>query len=78
MKKEGPGARSALETTLLELIYGSFKLLCSASNSTSKWYAFVDGDDDRLTRIVRLQQSALLSTLALKGWSFLIYFLFNS
>lgn len=67
VKKERNSKQPKLEGLLLEWIFDSFKFLCGMSSPTSRWFKFVGSDEDKLTKIIRTQQSALISTLSLKG-----------
>lgn len=67
-RKEASGGKSNLECVTLGLIEESFKRLCSLSNESSEWcLRYVNGNNDiNLTKIIRAEQSSLISTLALK------------
>ena len=65
-KEEETNWKERIESVLLDSIYESFRLICSSSNETSKWYQYVD-HDFKLNSLVKIQQSALMSTLNLKS-----------
>lgn len=67
MRKDSTNSRSTLESSMLELIYASFKRLCQMSNESSEWCVrYVAGDETKHTKIIRVEQSSLVSTLALR------------
>ena len=63
----------SLESSLLESIFESIKILCSASSPSSQYFPdFRDGEEqsgefDPSHKLIEIQQSALLTTLTLKS-----------
>lgn len=66
LKKEQPDSKQ-LELVLLDAIYESFRHVCSNSNETSKWHHQYVDSDEKLNNLIKIQQSALMSTLNLKS-----------
>ena len=65
-----------IEADLYDSIYNSFKLLCSTSTPISEWHDCFKSDstNELSTNLVEIQQSALMSTLALKSNYFFVEF----
>ncbi|RNA25164.1 hypothetical protein BpHYR1_003796, partial [Brachionus plicatilis] len=64
---------SQFESDLYKSIYDSFRIMCSASANNSEYNSFFQSDySESLNPLIQIQQSSLISTLALKNTSNLV------